>query len=223
MTALTRPRRFDLIAFDWDGTLYDSTALIVRSIQDACRDVGAVVPSDVQASYVIGLGLVDALRHAAPALSPEQYPELGRRYRFHYLARHDELSLFSGTLAMLQMLKSSGHALAVATGKNRNGLDLALANAELVGLFDATRTADETFGKPHPRMLIELMEEMGTSPERTLMVGDTTHDLQMAVNAGTASVAVSFGAHPLEAFEAFAPLHIAHSTADLQSWLAENG
>ena len=97
-----------------------------------------------------------------------------------------------------------------------------MQHVELQGLFDATRTADETAGKPDPRMLRELMRELGTSPARTLMVGDTTHDLQLAANAGCASVAVSFGAHPHDAFAAFAPLHVAQSTAGLAAWLAAN-
>jgi phosphoglycolate phosphatase len=111
----------------------------------------------------------------------------------------------------------------VATGKNRRGLDEVLATTELRGLFDASRTADETFSKPHPRMLDELMAALGVSPERTLMVGDTTHDLQMAVNAGTASVGVSFGAHDHETFEPLGPLFVAHSTRELHEWLVAHG
>jgi phosphoglycolate phosphatase len=218
-----KTRRFDLIAFDWDGTLYDSTALIVRCIQSACADLGIAVPSDRDAAYVIGLGLTEALRHAAPGLPAERYPELGQRYREHYWAHKDDLVLFEGTLPMLQALKARQHLLAVATGKNRRGLDDALAQSELHHLFDATRTADETAGKPHPRMLQELMAELGVAPERTLMIGDTTHDLQLARNAGTASVAVSFGAHEREAFEDFGPLFVAHSTAELQRWLLDHG
>ena len=222
----TRPsrttRRFDLIAFDWDGTLFDSTALIVRCIQGACRDLSLPVPSDADAAYVIGLGLHDALRHAVPGLAPERYPELGLRYREHYWAHKDDLVLFPGTLPMLQALKARQHLLAVATGKNRRGLDDALAQAELHGVFDATRTADETAGKPHPLMLQQLMAELGVAPERTLMIGDTTHDLQMARNAGTPSVAVSFGAHEPEAFAKFGPLAVVHSTDELQRWLADN-
>jgi phosphoglycolate phosphatase len=220
---VTRPRRFDLIAFDWDGTLFDSTALIVRCIQEACRDVGVAAPSDADAAYVIGLGLHEALRHAAPGLAPERYPELGRRYRHHYLAKQHELMLFDGTLAMLQALKLRHHWLAVATGKSRRGLDEALATAQLQGLFDASRTADETAPKPDPAMLEELMREFGCEPERTLMVGDTTHDLQMARNAGVACVGVSFGAHDHEAFAEFAPLTVAHSTRELHGWLVEHG
>ena len=219
----TRSRHFDLVVFDWDGTLFDSTALIVRCIQAACRDVGAAVPSDADAAYVIGLGLHDALRHAAPGLPAERYPELGARYRHHYLARQHELVLFPGTLEMLQALKARNHWLAVATGKGRRGLDDALALSQLKGLFDGTRTADETASKPNPLMLHELMREFGVEPERTLMIGDTTHDLQLALNAGTARVGVSYGAHEPEAFDAFGPLFVAHSTRELHDWLLAHG
>jgi phosphoglycolate phosphatase len=218
-----KSRRFDLIAFDWDGTLYDSTTLIVRCIQAACRDIGVAEPSDEAAAYVIGLGLHDALQHAAPGLPPERYPELAQRYRHHYWARQHELVLFPGTLEMLHALKGRNQLLAVATGKNRRGLDEALKQAQLQGLFDATRTADETASKPSPLMLQELMAELGVAPGRTLMIGDTTHDLQLAVNAGTARVGVSFGAHDHETFEPLGPLFVAHSTAQLHQWLLDNG
>ncbi|MDE2612447.1 MAG: HAD-IA family hydrolase [Burkholderiales bacterium] len=217
-----KTRRFDLIAFDWDGTLFDSTALIVRCIQAACREIGLPVPSDEQAAYVIGLGLHDALRHAAPGLAPERYPELGLAYRRHYVARQDELTLFPGTLAMLRELKARNHWLAVATGKSRRGLDEALAHAHLARLFDGSRTADETASKPNPLMLQELMREFGVEPARTLMIGDTTHDLQLARDAGAASVGVSYGAHGRDTFGAFEPLYVAADTAALHRWLLEN-
>ncbi len=219
---MTRPRQFDLIAFDWDGTLFDSTALIAGCIQAACRDLGVPVPSDRDASYVIGMGLADALAYAAPGLPPERYPELGQRYRHHYFARQHDLVLFEGTLAMLEALKARNHWLAVATGKSRRGLDDALNTVQLKGMFNGTRTADETASKPHPQMLLELMREFGVEPERTLMIGDTTHDLQMAQSAGTASIGVSYGAHAPDAFDAFGPLHVAHSMADLHDWLARH-
>ncbi len=217
------PRRFDLIAFDWDGTLFNSTGLITRCIQSACRDVGTPVPTEQQAAYVIGLGLRDALMHAAPGFPPERYPELGQAYRRHYMASQHEVVLFDGTLNMLQSLKSRNHLLAVATGKSRVGLNEALATTDLRGLFDATRTADETVSKPDPTMLLELLAELGVAPERALMIGDTTHDLQMAVNAGVASVGVSFGAHHHDSFAPLNPLFVAHSTPQLESWLVANG
>jgi phosphoglycolate phosphatase len=217
-----RPRQFDLIAFDWDGTLFDSTALIVRSIQGAVRDVGGTVPSDTAASYVIGMGLMQALAHAAPDVPPEQYPLLGARYRHHYAEYQHDISLFDGVLPMLSDLKARHHWLTVATGKSRRGLDEALHAVELQGLFDGSRTADETAGKPSPMMLEQLMREFGVDPQRTLMIGDTTHDLQMAVNAGCVSVGVSYGAHEPDAFDVLSPRYVAHSVRELHGWLLDH-
>ena len=218
----TRPRQFDLIAFDWDGTLFDSTTIITRCIQEAVRDVGGTVPSDKDAAYVIGMGLMQALAHAAPDVPKDRYPELGARYRHHYIERQNDISLFEGVLPLLAALQARQHWLAVATGKSRHGLDEALQAVELRGVFHASRTADETAGKPHPLMLMELMGELGTEPARTLMIGDTTHDLQMALNAGCASVGVSYGAHEPDGFAVLNPRHVAHSVADLHAWLAEH-
>ena len=222
MTA-PQPSRFDLVAFDWDGTLSDSTGLIVSCIQAASADVGATVPSDEQAAWVIGLGLQDALAHAVPDLPRERYRDLAQRYRHHYLARQHEVVLFKGALAMLQALKARGHFITVATGKGRQGLDHALESVQLTGLFHATRTADETASKPDPKMLFELMGELQVPPERTLMIGDTTHDLQLARNAGVASIGVSYGAHEHASFAEFKPLHVAHSMQELNDWLLQHG
>lgn len=220
MTASTdRPRRFDLVVFDWDGTLYDSTALIVHSIQAACRDLGLPVPDDERAAWVIGLSLHGAMKHAVPDITPEQIPQMVERYRFHYIARQHDLSLFPGVLDMLRALKARHHWLAVATGKSRAGLDEVLQSVELKGMFDGTRTADETRSKPDPLMLDELMREFGATPDRTLMIGDTTHDLQLAANAGTPSIAVSYGAHAVSEFATHSPLLVAHSVAELSAWL----
>ena len=219
---MNRPRQFDLICFDWDGTLFDSTAIIVRSIQQAVLDVGGTKPTDEAASYVIGMALMPALAHAAPDVPKEKYPLLGERYRHHYLATQHDISLFDGVLPMLADLKGRHHWLTVATGKSRRGLDDVLASRQLHGIFDGSRTADETAGKPDPRMLHELMREFGADPERTLMIGDTTHDLQMARNAGVASVGVSYGAHEPHDFGALGPRYIAHSVAGLNRWLAEH-
>ncbi len=216
-------RRFDLIVFDWDGTLYDSTQIIVCCIQHAVVDVGGCAPSDQDAAYVIGLGLPQALAHAAPDVPKEKYPELSARYRHHYLRHQDDLVLFDGVLPLLDALHERGHKLAVATGKSRTGLDAALATVALRDRFDSSRTADETHGKPHPRMLLELMDELAVPPERTVMIGDTTHDLQLALNAGCASVGVSYGAHEPANFDALKPLFVAHSVAQLRHWLLANG
>ena len=222
MTAAIPSRRFDLIAFDWDGTLFDSTAIITRCIQEAVCDVGGKRPTDEAAAYVIGMGLMEALAHAAPDVPPAQYPQLGLRYRYHYARHQDDLSLFDGVLPLLDQLRERGHWLAVATGKSRRGLDEALQSVFLRGRFDASRTADQTAGKPHPLMLQELMSELGAAPQRTLMIGDTTHDLQMAQNAGCASVGVGYGAHDSRSFAALSPLYVEDSVADLAQWLAHN-
>ncbi len=218
-----RARQFDLLAFDWDGTLFDSTAIITRSIQLAVRDVGGTVPSDKEAAYVIGMALTQALAHAAPDVPPEKYPELGARYRHHYTARQNDLSLFAGVVEMLAELKARNHWLAVATGKSRQGLNSVLDSVELQGVFDGSRTADETAGKPHPLMLQELMAEFDVSAERVLMIGDTTHDLQMALNAGCPSVGVSYGAHEPGDFHALSPRFVAHSVRELHDWLIHHG
>ena len=215
-------RKFDLIAFDWDGTLFDSTQIIVRCIQAAVCDVGGKKPTDKAASYVIGLGLTQALAHAAPDVPPEKYPELGARYRHHYDGHSNDLCLFAGVMPLLGTLKARGHLLAVATGKSRHGLDEALKSVELKGVFDASRTADETVGKPDPLMLLQLMAQFDLPASRVLMIGDTTHDLQMALNAGCASVGVSYGAHEPATFGALNPLHVAHSVHDLHAWMQAN-
>ena len=217
-----RPRRFDLIAFDWDGTVADSTAIITRSIQEAVRDVGGTVPSDEQAAYVIGMALMPALARAAPDVPPEKYAELGNRFRHHYFLHQDDICLFDGILPLLADMRCRGHWLTVATGKSRRGLNDALQDAQLKGMFDGSRTADETAGKPSPLMLNELMAEFGVEPERTLMIGDTTHDLQMAVNAGCACVGVTYGAHAPDEFAQFKPLFVAESAQELHQWLAAN-
>jgi len=218
----SRPRRFDLIAFDWDGTLFDSTAIIVRSIQDAVRDLGYAEPSHEAAAWVIGMALPQALAHAAPDVPPEKYPELANRYRYHYLQRQDDVSLFDGVLPMLEALRGRGHLLAVATGKSRRGLDQVLQMVQLRGMFDGSRTADETAGKPHPLMLQELMAEFDVGPDRLLMIGDTTHDLEMARAAGCASLGVGYGAHDTAGFAALGPLCVLPSVAALHRWLLEH-
>ncbi len=215
-------KRFELIVFDWDGTLMDSAGLIVSSIQAAARDLGLAPPSDERARHIIGLGLVDALRHALPDLPAERYGALAERYRHYYLSQDDQLSLFAGAVELVADLAQRGHALAVATGKSRHGLDRAMAGSGLAGHFLATRCADECRSKPHPQMLEELMAEFGAAPEATLMIGDTTHDLLMARNARVAAVAVAYGAHPATVLEAEAPLHLAPSMEDLTTWLRAN-
>jgi phosphoglycolate phosphatase len=198
-------KKFDLIVFDWDGTLMDSTGTIVASIQAAARDLGLAVPDHRAASYVIGLGLDDAMRVVLPGLDPKSYPRVVERYR-----------------EMLQDLAAQGYFLAVATGKSRVGLNRALNTSGLMSLFDSTRCADETFSKPHPAMLQEITRELGQDMKRTVMIGDTTHDLQMATNAGAAAIGVHYGAHPAHELEALSPLFGADSVTTLHQWLTEH-
>ncbi|WP_028101884.1 HAD-IA family hydrolase [Pseudoduganella violaceinigra] len=215
-------KQFDLIVFDWDGTLMDSTATIVKCIQAAAKDLGLPIPSREQAAHVIGLGLGEAMQVAMPGLDPKVYPRMVERYRYHYLAKDHELTLFDGVPEMLQDLSQQGFFLAVATGKSRVGLNRALNAAGLLSTFDATRCADETFSKPHPAMLQELTRELGQDLRRTVMIGDTTHDLMMAQNAGSSGIAVEYGAHPLDQLAACKPLFSARTVPQLHQWLNEN-
>ena len=216
-------RRFALIVFDWDGTLVDSTEVIATCLQDACRDIGEPVPAAAAARYVIGLGLRDALTYVAPNLPAARYPELSARYRDHYLARDPQIPLFDGARELLDELAQAGYLLAVATGKTRAGLDRALAAHALQRRFHATRCADEGRPKPHPDMLLHLMASLDVVPGRTLMIGDTTHDLEVARGAGAQAVAVAYGAHEPEGLAALQPLATVHSVTELRAWLAANG
>ncbi|MBC7781117.1 MAG: HAD-IA family hydrolase [Proteobacteria bacterium] len=216
------PQQFDLLIFDWDGTLADSAGLIARSIQQACADLDVPVPSDERARYVIGLGLDDAMAHLVPELPVSDYRRLADRYRTHYFASDAQVPLFEGAREALVELRAQGFRLAVATGKTRRGLDRALLNLGVVNCFDATRCADETASKPDPTMLFELFAELGVGPARSLMIGDTTHDLQMARAAGVAAIAVAYGAHPKPALIEAGPLTCVDRFSDLQRWLTQH-
>lgn len=216
-------RRYDLVVFDWDGTLLDSTGAIVKAIQAACRDIGATPPADERARYVIGMGLRDALQHAVPDLDESHYDALVGAYRRHYLSGDHELTLFDGVELLLQTLRAEQRWLAVATGKSRVGLNRALGHSGLGAYFDTTRTADETRSKPHPQMLQEIIEQFGVAPERTLMIGDTTHDLQMASSAGAHGLAITHGAHPLDSLLECQPVGVVNTISDLSNWIKKSG
>lgn len=216
------PQQFDLIVFDWDGTLMDSAALIVDSLQSACRDLGLRVPADAQARHVIGLGLSEAIAFLQPDLAPTSYGDLVERYRHYYLGRDEATPLFPGAAQLIEELSDAGFMLAVATGKSRRGLDRALENTGLSSWFHASRCADECFSKPHPEMLLQLMDVLGAAPERTLMIGDTSHDLGMAKAARVAGVAVCYGAHPRTSLCELVPLTCVDSVEELRTWLSAN-
>ena len=213
--------KYRLIVFDWDGTLVDSHSAIAECMQEASRELHLPVPERERATHVIGLGLHDAMRIVAPDLAAHRYPEFIDAYRRHFLAREDTMQPFPGMRDLLGSLSKSA-ALAIATGKSRRGLDRALKATGLEGYFRASRCADETRPKPHPAMLLELMAALGASPAQALMVGDTSHDLQMAAAAGVAAVAVSYGAHAREALLACRPRACVASVEELREWLTRN-
>jgi len=211
--------RYSLIVFDWDGTLLDSAAEIVECIQQASREMGLPVPDAERARHVIGLGLHDSLRIAVPDLPVESYGEFAALYRKNFLAREESMRLFTGVRELLAALRQREHLLAVATGKSRRGLDRALEASALGTHFAASRCGDETHPKPHPAMLLELMEQLAVDPARVLMIGDTSHDLEMARNAGVDALGVTYGAHPASALQALAPRACVASVKELRSWL----
>lgn len=217
------PRQFDLLIFDWDGTLMDSTGAIARSLRASCADLNLPVPTFEQANHIIGLGLTEAIAALLPELPVSEYPRLVERYRHHYLNQDHLLPLFDGVAQTIPNLHQAGYWVTVATGKSRRGLERALDHSQLRTYFHATRCADEGYSKPHPGMIEELMEFCDVQPARTLMIGDTSHDLQMALNAGVASVGVAYGAHSRETLQSLRPLYIAEDFEDLACWLSQHG
>lgn len=216
------PKQYDLLIFDWDGTLMDSAGVIVDSIQRACMDIGLPPPSDRASRQIIGLGLVQALQSLLPDLPADEYPRLVERYRHHYLGRDMDIPLFAGVEEGVRGLYGAGFTLAVATGKSRLGLARALESSGLGACFAATRCADQTHSKPHPAMVLELIGELDADPARTLVIGDTSHDLLMASNAGVASVGVTYGAHEARDLHPHAPLALLESFHEVRAWLAAN-
>ncbi len=217
-----KPKRFDLLIFDWDGTLMDSAGVIAACIQAACADMNLPIPGREEARHVIGLGLREALAHLFPDLPEARHPALADHYRRHFLGQDHEIPLFEGARELIAQLHGDGFQLAVATGKARRGLDRAFSHTGLERYFHASRTADETFSKPHPAMIEELLDELRVAPERALMIGDTTHDLEMARNAGVDSLAAGYGAHPAEGLGELGALKVCSSFGELADWLREH-
>ncbi len=215
-------QQFQLLVFDWDGTLADSAALIVDSIRNACEDLHLPVPAERDCRYVIGLGLQDSMLRLLPSLAEADYPPFLDQFRHHFLQRDHETPLFLGMENLLGELESNGHWLAVATGKSRAGLQRSLEQTGIGKRFHTTRCADESHSKPNPAMLFEVMNSLGIAKENTLMIGDTSHDLLMAQNAGVAAVAVSYGAHDIDELHALNPLACVDSVAALRTWLMQN-
>ncbi len=215
------PRRYDLLIFDWDGTLMDSIARIVNCFGNACTDSGLPRPADAAMRHVIGLGLTEAVDQLLPGVDEAARERVVARYREHFLhIDQTAMPLFEGVRTGLGLLADQGYLLAVATGKSRRGLDRVLEESGLGGLFVATRCADEAFSKPHPKMLEDLLDYTGLESNRALMVGDTTYDLQMARAASMDSLAVSYGVHSREDLQAHAPRACLDSFDEVRQWLA---
>lgn len=213
------PKPFELLVFDWDGTLMDSAAAIAESLQAACTELALPVPSTEQARYVIGLGLTDAMKYILPELPAADYPRVVDRYRVQFLQRDGGTTLFPGAADMIRDLNAAGYLLAVATGKSRRGLDRALQATAIGEYFHVTRCADEGFAKPHPGMLESVMNTLAVPASSAVMIGDTTHDLEMANAARVRAVAVTYGAHPRAALQACDPLLMIDDLRGLHDWL----
>ena len=214
--------KYDLIIFDWDGTLANSTQLIVDAICQGSVDVGLPVPSQEAASGIIGLGFREACYALFGKIPDDQLTHLTARYTYYYGQGENDIPLFNGAAEVVGHLAEKGVALGVATGKGRAGLNRALDRSGIKHHFVATRCVDECHSKPHPQMILELMDEVAATPERTLMVGDTSFDLQMAQNANVASLGVTFGAHPLERLLPHAPVAHFDAFEHLGRWLKTN-
>ncbi len=214
-------KQFDLIVWDWDGTLADSTGMITKAVVDAAEQVGLPKLDPDAARNIIGLGLKESIHALFGDLPPDLAQKLAMQYTANYYAGEAEIPLFAGAADTIKTLHKRGFKLAVATGKGRRGLNLALKHSGLTPYFHQTRTVDECFSKPHPQMLDELMDILVTTPERTLMIGDTSYDLQMANNAGVPAVAVTFGAQRRDQLLSYKPIEIFNQFSDLTAWLFE--
>lgn len=215
-------RRYELIVFDWDGTLMDSAAAIAEALQESCRDLELPVPTDRDARHIIGLGLREALEYILPGVAAAEHPRIVERYRYHFLKRDGGTTLFDGAAEMVKALHEDDYLIAIATGKSRRGLNRALDETGLHSYIHASRCADEGFCKPHPGMIQWILDELGVAPERALMIGDTSHDMEMARAAGVPRVAMAHGAHPRHELMPFEPLACLDSCRDLHEWLDEN-
>jgi phosphoglycolate phosphatase len=212
-----------LIVFDWDGTLMDSIATIVACAQHSLRDIGRAEVDDARIRGVIGLRLDATADHVLPGADQQTQEAWVERYRHNWIHTYRELPiLLSGARDAVEALDASGYWLAIATGKGRTGLDRDLDATGLRRFFGATRTINEARGKPDPQMLFDLMAELGTVPAETLMVGDTTFDLDMANNAGVKSIAVLTGSHDRETLESRKPVACLASAAELPLWLSRS-
>lgn len=215
------PDRFKLLVFDWDGTVMDSAPRIVACMHAAIRDLALEPLTDAAIRNIIGLGLREAIDSLFPGRDDAFHQHFVERYRYYFLsADQTPAALFPMAGETLRSLRAEGYLMAVATGKGRHGLDRVLDESGLRELFHVTRCADETRSKPHPQMLLEIMEEVAVSPERTLMIGDTEYDMEMAGKAGTAALAATYGVHERSRLLRHSPLGCIDAIDELAGWLA---
>lgn len=207
----------ELIIFDWDGTLFDSVSQIVASLKFAAKQFNQPL-SDDDAKSIIGLGLPEVAQVLFPQV-PELHQAILQSYSAHYVEHSVTDVWFDGVAEMLDDLKQQGIQLAVATGKSRKGLDRVLAQTNSAAMFVATRAASETKSKPDPLMLAEILAVTGVSAEQAIMVGDTTYDLEMALNIQMPSIGVRYGVHASAALQKFAPLDLADDVFALHQML----
>ncbi|MET0049486.1 MAG: HAD-IA family hydrolase [Candidatus Thiodiazotropha sp.] len=213
--------KFRLLVFDWDGTIMDSEARIVACVEAAIKDLDLPVPSREAISNIIGLGLREAVHQLFPTGDDQLHLEIAARYRVHFFSAEVAPSeLFQGARQTLQTLNDLGYLLAVATGKGRQGLDHALQSTGLGPLFLVTRCADETFSKPHPEMLHQILDYTGMEPKEALMIGDTEYDLEMARNAGMPSLGVTYGVHTEDRLQKHQPLGCVDAVDQIPGWLS---
>ena len=205
-------KRYELVIFDWDGTLMDSVGKIVACMQQTATELNMLVPSETAIRDIIGLSMDEALNVLHPMACTQTREEMISVYRQQYLQLNKTPSpVFDGAEELLLALKASGHALAVATGKARAGLDRVLTETGFATHFQASRCADEAKSKPHPQMLNELLKQLNIAPEKAIMVGDSIHDLNMASNAGIDAIGVSYGAHTAKRLTEANPIAIVSS------------
>jgi len=215
------PKPFNLLVFDWDGTLMDSHAKIIASFQMAIAEFGFEKRTPEEIRHIIGLGLQEAVATLYPRASVDECLQLATSYRSHFLSNsHLQTPLFPGVVETLHSLYEAGYWLAVATGKSRQGLEQALQESGLKNRFHCTRCAQETASKPDPQMLHEIMAQLNQPACETLMIGDSEYDLQMARNAQVAAVGVTYGAHDQSHLLACCqPLICLDHLSDLPNWL----
>lgn len=214
-------KQFDLVVWDWDGTIADSTGMITQALIKAADEVGLPALSEVRARSIIGLGLRESIEVLYGDIPEFQAQALANHYQRNYYAGENTMVLFRGIADTIAAIDRTGCKQAVATGKGRRGLNAALQLSGLSKFFNATKTVDECFSKPHPQMLDELMDELVVMPARTLMIGDSQYDMQMGKNAGVITAAVSYGSQTASHLQQYSPDYLFDDVATLSTWLLE--